>query len=172
MGVNSCGTTLIDQGVFKNIGAITWDTTVKTSGFTAVSGNGYFCNTTSAAFTVTLPASPSAGDVVAIADYANTFDTNNVTIGRNGSNIQGSADDFAAEIEGLSITLIYVDGTQGWLSIDAAQASDIVGPQFVTATGGTITTSGISKFIHLQDQELLLFVQLVILLVQIQLTIW
>ena len=89
MGVNSCGTTLIDQAVFKNIGAITWDTTVKTSGFTAVSGNGYFCNTTSAAFTVTLPSSPSAGDIVAIADYANTFDTNNVTIARNGSNIQG-----------------------------------------------------------------------------------
>jgi len=143
MGVNSCGTTLIDQGVFKNIGAITWDTTVKTSGFTAVSGNGYFCNTTSAAFTVTLPASPSAGDVVAIADYANTFDTNNVTIGRNGSNIQGSAEDFIADIEGLSITLIYVDGTQGWLSIDAAQANDItIPPEFTTATGGTITTSG------------------------------
>ena len=143
MGVNSCGTTLIDQAVFKNIGAITWDTTVKTSGFTAVSGNGYFCNTTSAAFTVTLPSSPSAGDVVAIADYANTFDTNNVTIARNGSNIQGEAEDFTAEIEGLSITLIYVDGTQGWLSIDAAQASDIaIPPAFITATGGTITTSG------------------------------
>ena len=142
MGINSCGTTLIDQGLFKNIGAITWDTTVKTSGFTAVSGNGYFCNTTSAAFTVTLPASPSAGDVVAIADYANTFDTNNVTIGRNGSNIQGSAEDFKASIEGLSITLIYVDGTQGWLSVDAAQASDIIGPEYIVATGGTITTSG------------------------------
>jgi len=142
MGVNSCGTTLIDQGVFKNIGAITWDTTAKTSGFTAVSGNGYFCNTTSTAFTVTLPASPSAGDVVAIADYANTFDTNSVTIARNGSNIQGSADDFEASIEGLSITLIYVDGTQGWLLIDAAQASDISGPQFTIATGGTETISG------------------------------
>tara|TARA_R110000868_G_scaffold130001_1_gene339495 strand:+ start:356 stop:1618 length:1263 start_codon:yes stop_codon:yes gene_type:complete len=143
MGVNSCGTTLIDQAVFKNIGAIIWDTTVKTSGFTAVSGNGYFCNTTSAAFTVTLPSSPSAGDVVAIADYANTFDTNNVTIARNGSNIQGSAADFKASIEGLSITLIYVDGTQGWLSIDAAQANDIIiPPAFITATGGTITTSG------------------------------
>ena len=142
MGVNSCGTTLIDEGTFKNIGAITWDTTVKTSGFTAVSGNGYFCNTTSAAFTVTLPSSPSAGDVVAIADYANTFDTNNVTIGRNGSNIQGIAVDFIASIEGLSITLIYIDGTQGWLSIDAAQASNISNPEFITATGGTITTSG------------------------------
>ena len=141
MGVNSCGTTLIDQGFFKNIGAITWDTTVKTSGFTAVSSNGYFCNTSGGAFTVTLPSSPSAGDVIAIADYANTFDTNKVTIGRNGSKIQGEAEDFLAEIEGLSITLIYVDGTQGWLSIDAAQASDIVGSQFVTATGGAITNS-------------------------------
>ena len=142
MGVNSCGTTLIDEGTFKNIGAITWDTTVKTSGFTAVSGNGYFCNTTSSAFTVTLPSSPSAGDVVAIADYANTFDTNNVTRARNGSNIQGSAADFQASIEGLSITLIYVDGTQGWLSVDAAQASNISAPQFLEATGGTITESG------------------------------
>jgi len=142
MGVNSCGTTLIDQGLFENIGAITWDTTVKTSGFTAVSGNGYFCNTTSAAFTVTLPSSPSAGDVVAIADYANTFDTNNLTVGRNGSKIQGETNDFNLSIEGLSITLIYVDGTQGWLSIDEAQASDISAPQFTVATGGTITTSG------------------------------
>jgi hypothetical protein len=62
MGVVSCGTTMLDQGVFENIGSVTWDTTAKTSGFTAVSGNGYFCNTTSAAFTVTLPSSPSAGE--------------------------------------------------------------------------------------------------------------
>jgi len=142
MGINSCGTTLIDEGTFKNIGAITWDTTAKTGNFTAVSGNGYFVNTTSGAITVTLPSSPSAGDVVAVADYANTFDTNNVTIGRNGSNIQGEAGDFKAEIEGLSILLIYVDSTKGWLSIDAGQASAITSPQFVTATGGTITTSG------------------------------
>jgi len=142
MGINSCGTTLIDEGTFKNIGAITWDTTAKTGNFTAVSGNGYFVNTTSAAITVTLPSSPSAGDVVAVADYANTFDTNNVTIGRNGSNIEGQAGDFKAEIEGLSILLIYVDSTKGWVSIDAGQASAIVSPQFVTATGGTITTSG------------------------------
>jgi len=142
MGINSCGTTLIDEGTFKNIGAITWDTTAKTGNFTAVSGNGYFVNTTSGAITVTLPSSPSAGDVVAVADYANTFDTNNVTIGRNGSNIQGEAGDFKAEIEGLSIVLVYVDSTKGWLSIDAGQASAITSPQFVTATGGTITTSG------------------------------
>jgi hypothetical protein len=143
MGVVSCGTTMLDQGVFENIGAVTWDTTVKTSGFTGVSGNGYFCNTTSAAFTVTLPASPSAGDIVGIKDYANTADTNNITIGRNSSPIQGTAADFVISTEGGSVLLVYIDGTKGWLVTSASQASDIViPPAFVTATGGTITCSG------------------------------
>ena len=136
MGINSCGTTLIDEGTFKNIGAITWDTTAKTAGFTAVGGNGYFVNTTSGAITVTLPATPTAGDAVAISDYANTADTNNITIGRNGSNIQGTANDFIINTEGASVLLIYVDATKGWLLIDAAKASDI-GPdiKYVAATG-------------------------------------
>jgi hypothetical protein len=146
MGINSNGTTLIDQGVFQNIGAITWDTTAKTGNFTAVSGNGYFVNTTSGSITATLPSSPSAGDVVGIADYANTADTNKISIGRNGSNIQGVADDFEISIEGGTIVLVYVDGTQGWLSIDAAQASAIDNAAFITATGGTITTVGDYKF--------------------------
>lgn len=142
MGVVSCGTTMLDQGVFENIGAVTWDTTAKTSGFTAVSGNGYFVNTTGGAITVTLPASPSAGDIVGIKDYANTADTNNITIGRNGSNIQGSASDFVINTEGRSVVLVYVDGTQGWKVTSSSQATDIASPQFVTATGGTVTTSG------------------------------
>jgi len=54
-------------------GTADWDTTVKTSGFTATANKGYFCNTTSAGFTVTLPATPSAGDEVIILDYAGTF---------------------------------------------------------------------------------------------------
>jgi len=146
MGINSNGTTLIDQGVFQNIGAVTWDTTAKTGNFTAVKGNGYFVNTTSASITVTLPSSPSAGDVVGIADYANTADTNKIVIGRNGSNIQGTADDFDIVKEGGSIVLVYVDGTQGWLSIDAAEASAINNAEFIVATGGTITTVGDYKF--------------------------
>jgi len=156
------GVTLTSGGALQNSGTITntgtitgvaitgtidnqvnWQTTVKTTGFTAVAGEGYFCDTTSAAFTVTLPASPSAGDLVGIKDYANTADTNNITIGRNGSNIEGVANDFVINIEGGSITLIYVDATKGWLSTAAAKASDItVEPLFTTATGGTITTSG------------------------------
>jgi hypothetical protein len=138
MGVNSNGTVMMDQGVFENLGSVTWDTTAKTVGFTAVSGNGYFVNTTSGAITVTLPSSPSAGDVVGIKDYANTADTNAITIGRNGSNIDGVANDFTITTEGLSALLVYVDATKGWLITNSSQASDIAeGPSFIIATGGT-----------------------------------
>jgi len=132
----------MDQGVFENLGSVTWDTTAKTAGFTAVSGNGYFVNTTSGAITVTLPATPSAGDIVGIKDYANTADTNNITIARNGSNIQGTANDFVINTEGRSVFLVYVDATKGWLVTGAAKNNDLTGPAFVAATGGTISTVG------------------------------
>ena len=76
------------QTGFGRTGTVNWDTTPKTATFTGVSGNGYFVNTTGGVVTVNLPASPSAGDIVAVADYANTFNTNNVTLGRNSSNIE------------------------------------------------------------------------------------
>jgi len=69
---------------------ISWQSSVKTSGFTAVAGEGYFCNTTSSAFTVTLPATPTAGQQVAVVDYAGTFDTNAITISPNGNKIEGA----------------------------------------------------------------------------------
>jgi hypothetical protein len=95
-------------------GGESWQT-VKTSGFTAVAGEGYFCNTTSAAFTATLPASPSLGDFITFIDYAGTFDTNNLTIARNGKPIQGAAEDLTVSIERSAFTLVFVDDTQGWL---------------------------------------------------------
>ena len=91
---------------------------VKTSGFTAVAGEGYFCNTTSAAFTATLPASATRGNEVSFIDYAGTFDTNNLTIGRNSHNIQGVAEDLTVSTERAGFTLVYVDATQGWLLKD------------------------------------------------------
>src|SRR6056300_58203 len=97
-----------------NSGGTSWQA-VKTTGFTAVAGEGCFCNTTSAAFTVTLPATPTIGDEVAIVDYAGTFDTNNLTVGRNSENIQGSAADLTVATERAGFTLVYTDGTQGWL---------------------------------------------------------
>lgn len=88
---------------------------VKTSDFTAVAGEGYFVDTSSAAITLTLPASPSLGDEVSFKDYANTFDTNNLTIGRNSENIEGDAADLTVAVEGSGNTLVYVDATKGWL---------------------------------------------------------
>ena len=123
-------------------GTVNWDTTAKTTGFTAVSGVGYFCNTTGGAFTVTLPLSPSAGAVVGIADYANTFATNNLTLGRNSSNIGGVAANSILATNGLSVTFVYVDATQGWIVTDSGNRSNLPTAQFVTATGGTVLTCG------------------------------
>jgi hypothetical protein len=116
------------NGVTINLGDTTsiaagtdWQAVVVADGSTvtsATAGEGYFINTTSAAHTITLPASPSIGDEVSVIDYAGTFDTNNLTVGRNSENIQGSAADLTVSTERAGFTLVYVDGTQGWLLKD------------------------------------------------------
>jgi len=127
---------------FGATGAVSWNTTVKTGDFTAVAGEGYFVNTTSGAVNVTLPAG-SAGSVIGIKDYAGTFDTNAVTLTRNGSDkIGGQAVNATLATEGIAITLVFIDSTQGWLVTDSGLQSEAPTAQFVTATGGTITTSG------------------------------
>src|SRR5210317_1602977 len=139
------GATITNNGTaagFGATGAASWDTTVKTASFTGVAGVGYFVNTTSGAITVTLPASPDAGAVIAVKDYAKTFDTNNVTLARNGSNIGGQAVDATLSTEGLAVTLVYVDATQGWLVTDNGTQDTAPTTQYVTATGGTVTTCG------------------------------
>jgi len=128
---------------FGGTGVVSWDTaSIKTTGFTAVTGTGYFCNTTGGQFTVTLPLSPSAGDVIGVADYAQNFATANLVLGRNGSNIGGFAVDSTLTTAGLAVTLVYVDGTKGWIVTDSGLASEVPGPLFLAATGGCITTDG------------------------------
>ena len=85
---------------------------------TAVAGNGYFIDTTSAAHTINLPASPSLGDEVSIIDASGTADTNNITVGRNSENIQGTAADLTISTERAGFTLVYFNSTQGWLLKD------------------------------------------------------
>jgi hypothetical protein len=121
-------------------GAVNWDTTAKTTTVTAVSGVGYFVNTTSGAVTVNLPVG-SAGAIVALADYAATWNTNNVTVTPNGTEkIGGIATPATLSTQGQSVTFIYVDSTEGWINVGDATA--IAGNTFVAATGGTITTCG------------------------------
>ena len=78
------------QSGFGRTGTVDWQTSIKTTDFTADNGEGYFVDTSSGTITVTLPASPSVGDIVSIKDYARTFDTNAVTLDRNGSNMDSS----------------------------------------------------------------------------------
>ena len=95
-------------------GIVDWQAVV-TGATTMVAGRGYFVNTTSSAFTMTLPSSATRGDEVHIIDYGATFDTNNCTVGRNSHKIQGASSDLTVATERAAFTLVYVDATQGWL---------------------------------------------------------
>ena len=142
------GATINNQGTATNFGATgsaSWSTTVKTGDFTAVAGEGYFVDTSSGGISVNLPAGV-AGAVVAIKDYANTFDTNAVTLNLNGSDkAGGTAVNPVLGEEGIAVTLVFIDSTKGWLVTDSGLQSEAPGPEFITATGGTITTCGNCK---------------------------
>ena len=139
------GASIVNNGTatgFGATGAVNWDTTAKTTGFTAVSGVGYFCDTTSAGFTVTLPATPSAGDIVGLVDYAGTFDTNSLEIDQNGEDIEGGTDNLQLDGEREGVVLVYVDSTQGWLAISGInEGTDALSPlpysvDFLVVAGG------------------------------------
>ena len=97
-----------------NSGGTAWQT-VKAASFTAVAGEGYFINTSAAVRTMTLPAG-TLGDEISFIDYAGTFDTYALTVAPNGSEkIQGVAASLTVGTERAASTLVYTDGTQGWL---------------------------------------------------------
>ena len=149
-----CGTTLTlgesgdtvtlgsgaSQSGFGRTGTVDWDTTPKTTTFTASDGEGYFINSGSA-ITMNLPAG-SAGAIVAVSDYARNFATYNLTITPNGSEkIGGVAASATLDVNGQAVTLVYVDSTKGWVNVQNAEDTE-TGRTFITATGGTTTTCG------------------------------
>jgi len=140
------GATINNNGTangFGATGAVNWQTTVKTGDFTGTSGEGYFINTTSGSITLTLPSSPSAGAIIAFKDYAGTFVNNNLLVNRNGSKIGGEEANLTITTDGIAVTLIFIDSTQGWLVTDSGLQSEASPTAaFITATGGTITTDG------------------------------
>ena len=98
-----------------NSGGTAWQAVSAASTINVAAGNGYFLNTTGNAITATLPASPTLGDEISFADYAGTFDSYNLTVARNGKNIQGAAADLTVATERAAFTLVFTDNTQGWL---------------------------------------------------------
>ena len=137
------GTTVVNSGTqtgFGRTGTVDWDTTIKTSTITAVSGEGYFVNTSGGAITANLPAGV-VGAIVSFKDYAQTFDTNALTISANASEkIEGQIFDLILNTEGQATTLVYGDATKGWQAVNSNEITNV--QKFVTATGGTITCSG------------------------------
>jgi len=128
---------------FGRTGTVDWQTgSIKTSTFTAANGEGYFCNTSGGAFTVNLPAGV-AGAIVSVADYSGTFQTNNLTIVPNGTDKIGSENENAVlSTEGQSVTLVFVDSTQGWINTMDSTSNVRATPPYIVATGGTPSQSG------------------------------
>ena len=126
-------------------GAVSWQTgAIKVTGdspVTGVAGEGYFLNTTAGAITVNLPAG-AAGSIVSMADYARTWDTNNVTVEPNGSEVIGggpAGDPATLTTAGQSVTFVYIDGTQGWLNVQDS-TSNVTSHTYMIATGGSPCT--------------------------------
>jgi hypothetical protein len=135
----ACGAT---QTGFGRTGTVDWQTgSIKTATFTAANGEGYFADTSSGAFTMNLP-SATAGNIVSVVDYTNTFQTHNLTISPNGTQkIGGINANAALNTEGQSVTFVYVDDTEGWKNVQDS-TSAVVGNDKIIATGGTVTTCG------------------------------
>jgi hypothetical protein len=133
------------QSGFGRTGTVDWQTgSIKTGTFTAANGEGYFADTSSGAFTMNLPAG-TAGNIVSVVDYTNTFQTNALTISPNGSQkIGGFNTTVSLTTEGQSVTFVYVDDTEGWKNVQDS-TSNIIGNPFLSATGGTETTCGNDK---------------------------
>jgi len=132
------------QSGFGRTGTVDWVTTPKVTGdspVTAATGSGYFLNTTAGTITINLPAG-AAGSIVSMADYAATWQTNNVTVAANGSEKIGGEARCNFNTEGQSVTFVYVDSTQGWVNTMDSTSNVRGNPPFIVATGGTITCCG------------------------------
>ena len=113
------------------VNGISWQS-VQTGNFNATAGNGYAVNTTSGAITVTLPSSPSAGNVIVLVDYAGTWATNNVTVNVNGSSLNGIPQNATLKTAREGISFVYIDSTQGWIAYSGFQDALPTQPYAVT----------------------------------------
>ena len=121
---------------------LSWQSTIVTaSTLTAVSGNGYWINTTSNACTITLPSNPSLGDEIVFVDYARNWGTNAITINQNSKKFQGNTSPNPVyNSNGQSVSIVYSDATKGWIpTVDddvSNETPQIVDVQYLVVAGG------------------------------------
>jgi hypothetical protein len=109
-------------------GAVAGNYLTKTANYTASAGDRILTNTSGGSFTITLPASPSAGDTVVVFDIDN-WEANNLTIARNGSTIEGVADNFILDLGQIKIDFVYSGTTwQVYAAVGAAGPVGDAGP--------------------------------------------
>ena len=126
------------QSGFGRSGSVNWQTTTKTTTFTAADGEGYFINSGSS-LTANLPAGV-AGAIVAFADYARNFATYPFSVTPNGSDKIGGTNATAKlNVDGQAATFVFTDSTKGWVNVQNAEATEI-GLAFISATGGSTST--------------------------------
>jgi hypothetical protein len=124
-----------------NLG-INWQSVITAAGGSnnATAGEGYLIDTTSNTHTIILPSNPEIGDTIEIKDYAGTFETNRVTVSRNGQPINGVAFDTTLKTNDTFIQFVYIDNTKGWKSFRSFPKP--ASAAFIQATGGTVTEDG------------------------------
>jgi len=133
---NGSGT--LSFGDVSGGGGITYVT--KTANYTMSAGEGVIANTAGGTFTITLPASPSTGDQVIIAD-GNAWATTNLTVGRNSSTIEGVAADLVMDVSGISVTMVY-DGSTWQLYPQTGTSPSLGIDDNATSTAVTIEADG------------------------------
>ena len=127
---------------------ISWQSTIVTaSTLNAVSGNGYWINTTSNTVTITLPGSASVGDTIEFVDYARNFGTNKIILNTNSLNFQGGTENAEYNTDGVAVRIVYSGATKGWIpttdkSVSDTQASNDTEVEYLIVAGGGSGASG------------------------------
>jgi len=122
-------------------GSLAWQSAQSTN-FTATSGNAYPVNTTSSPVTMTLPATPNPGDQIIFMDYAGTWAINPATINPNGNRINASLTNWVLNITRETISLVYIDATQGWRFYSGVNITGAFNATYLIAAGGGAGNSG------------------------------
>jgi len=153
-GITINGTSIALGASGEIVAGTDWQAVTVADGSTtlnAEAGKGYFLDTNAGTIDVNLPTSPTIGDTIVLADYGNNFATNRVIVNTGGKLIDSvvggdpGSDGFTIETNGAVVELVFADDTAGWIIKQNNAPSDLgaeIYAEYITATGGTITTSG------------------------------